>query len=489
MKKLIKYFSLTSISKDVLIYGYNFSLRTYLISIIAVLCSITLISLIFHIQPVYILCIASLGIILLPWLIRKKYTNNNRLKEFSDVDVYLHQMIYSFIRTPKIHTALTDTCAICDGKLKQLLKEALNELEYGMSECVYKDALDIIEKNYNCSRIRTLHRFLIEVETSGGSYKNALQVLLKDFDRWVKNIYQYEYELKIIKRDTTIGIFISIILSALTILSCSFLGSYSSNTTAITDNYVFQISSTIFLMLCILFYAYTQSHYGRDILNASDYDKRCAGYYDIAYNTSILKLIIKILPLILLFFAASVILLLYHHYLFAIYTIAAIVIFLIFPFFNRRTARKKVIANLRTSFSDWLRNVALNLQNKPLIASIEDSYDDCPYIIKRSLDSFIQDIEANPSDIRPYYEFLAEYNQTDIMSTVRTLYSVSELDQNGIDETINTLIQRNNELINKQTELDYKDQMSVYKFLEYIPAFLMASKLSIDMMLIISIYI
>ena len=148
-----------------------------------------------------------------------------------------------------------------------------------------------------------------------------------------------------------------------------------------------------------------------------------------------------------------------------------------------------MIANLRTSFSDWLRNVALNLQNKPLIASIEDSYNDCPYIIKRSLDSFIQDIEANPSDIRPYYEFLAEYNQTDIMSTVRTLYSVSELDQNGIDETINTLIQRNNELINKQTELDYKDQMSVYKFLEYIPAFLMASKLSIDMMLIISIYI
>ena len=52
------------------------------------------------------------------------------------------------------------------------------------------------------------------------------------------------------------------------------------------------------------------------------------------------------------------------------------------------------------------------------------------------------------------------------MSTVRTLYSVSELDEKGIDETISTLIQRNNELINKQTELDYKDRISVLKFME-----------------------
>ena len=34
MKKLIKYFSLTSISGDISEYGYSFSLRKYIISII-----------------------------------------------------------------------------------------------------------------------------------------------------------------------------------------------------------------------------------------------------------------------------------------------------------------------------------------------------------------------------------------------------------------------------------------------------------------------
>ena len=164
------------------------------------------------------------------------------------------------------------------------------------------------------------------------------------------------------------------------------------------------------------------------------------------------------------------------HYLIAVYTAIIIVTFLVFPVINKQNSKKRVIANLRNSFSDWLRNVALNLENKPLIAAIEDTYDDCPYIIKLSLDDFIRDIEANPSDIKPYYEFLSEY-------------SVSELDEKGIDETISTLIQRNNELINKQTELDYKDRISVLKFMEYIPVFFMALKMSVDMMLIISIYL
>lgn len=489
MKKLINYFSPHSLTSDISLYGYSFSLKTYIISIIAVISCITMISLIFQLQPVYILAIVLCGVIMLPWLIRKKYMNNHRLKEFSDVDIYLHQMVYSFIRNPKIHTALSDTYAVADGRLKKLIQEALDELEYSMSEYVYEEALGIIENNYQCSRIRTLHRFLISVETKGGRYKNALQVLLKDFDRWVKNIYEYEYELKLIKRDTTIGIFISIALSAITMFMCLVLNRYSTTSSDITYDYVFQISTAIFLILCILFYAYTQTHYGKDILNQTKKDTQCIKDYKNAYESHISSLIIKILPFIAIASALLVYTIIAKYYLIAVYTAIIIVTFLVFPVINKQNSKKRVIANLRNSFSDWLRNVALNLENKPLIAAIEDTYDDCPYIIKLSLDDFIRDIEANPSDIKPYYEFLSEYKQTDIMSTVRTLYSVSELDEKGIDETISTLIQRNNELINKQTELDYKDRISVLKFMEYIPVFFMALKMSVDMMLIISIYL
>lgn len=303
MKKLIKYFSLTSISGDISEYGYSFSLRKYIISIIGVTGCITLVGLIFKLKLKYILCIIICSLLILPLLIRKKYHNNHRMKEFSDVDIYLHQMVYSFIRTPKIHTALSDTYAIADGHLKALLKEALDELEYGMGDNVYYEALEIIEKNYNCSRIRTLHYFLINIETKGGRYKNALQVLLKDFDRWVKNIYQYEYELKIIKRDTTAGIFISIGLSLITMLMCSILNKYNTGSVSITNNYIFQLSSTVFLLLCIFFYAYTQTNYGSSLLNDSDKEEQSVRNYKLAYKTSISSVILHVLPLIIILIA------------------------------------------------------------------------------------------------------------------------------------------------------------------------------------------
>ena len=314
MKKLINYFSPHSLTSDISLYGYSFSLKTYIISIIAVISCITMISLIFQLQPVYILAIVLCGVIMLPWLIRKKYMNNHRLKEFSDVDIYLHQMVYSFIRNPKIHTALSDTYAVADGRLKKLIQEALDELEYSMSEYVYEEALGIIENNYQCSRIRTLHRFLISVETKGGRYKNALQVLLKDFDRWVKNIYEYEYELKLIKRDTTIGIFISIALSAITMFMCLVLNRYSTASSDITSDYIFQISTAIFLILCILFYAYTQTHYGKDILNQTKKDTQCIKDYKNAYESHISSLIIKILPFIAIASALLVYTIIAKHY-------------------------------------------------------------------------------------------------------------------------------------------------------------------------------
>lgn len=314
-------------------------------------------------------------------------------------------------------------------------------------------------------------------------------MLLKDFDRWVKNIYQYEYELKIIKRDTTAGIFISIGLSLITMLMCSILNKYNTGSVSITSNYIFQLSSTVFLLLCIFFYAYTQTNYGSSLLNDSDKEKQSVRNYKLAYKTSISSVILHVLPLIIILIAILIFMIIKKKYLITAYISLAVLAILSYPFINKRRAKKQVINNLRSCFSDWLRNVAINLENKPLIASIEDTYDDCPYLIRLSLDNFIRDIEADPSDIKPYYEFLSEYKQTDIMATIRTLYSVSELDEKGIDETISTLIQRNNDLINKQTELSYKDKESILKFMEYIPVFFMAMKMSVDMMLIITLYL
>ncbi|MBS6329660.1 MAG: hypothetical protein KH425_08955, partial [Prevotella bivia] len=60
--------------------------------------------------------------------------------------------------------------------------------------------------------------------------------------------------------------------------------------------------------------------------------------------------------------------------------------------------------------------------------------------MKEPLEKFIYDIELNPSDIKPYYEFLSEFNVMDIQSAVRMLYSIGDLDKDSMNQTINALV-------------------------------------------------
>ena len=170
MKRLIRYFSGRSVIKDISAYGYDFSMKKYILAITTGLLVIFGISMIYGLKPVCVIITGLVSISVIPGIIRKRYYNNNRLKKFMDVDIYLHQMAYSFMRNPKIYTALEDTGKIAGGTLGRVIEQAMDELEYGMGEDVYANALYIIEKEYNCSRIRTLHKFIIGIEKRGGRY-------------------------------------------------------------------------------------------------------------------------------------------------------------------------------------------------------------------------------------------------------------------------------------------------------------------------------
>ena len=140
-------------------------------------------------------------------------------------------------------------------------------------------------------------------------------------------------------------------------------------------------------------------------------------------------------------------------------------------------------------FSDWLRDVALNLQEEPLMVAIENTYDTCPVVIKESLEKFIYEMESNPSDVELYYNFMSDFKLPDISSMVRTLYSLSELEPERADDAINSLIKRNYELMDKHEADKNKDEISTMKFAEYIPTIFVSFKIAVDMMLVVAEYL
>ena len=83
-------------------------MKKYILAITTGLLVIFGISMIYGLKPVCVIITGLVSISVIPGIIRKRYYNNNRLKKFMDVDIYLHQMAYSFMRNPKIYTALVD---------------------------------------------------------------------------------------------------------------------------------------------------------------------------------------------------------------------------------------------------------------------------------------------------------------------------------------------------------------------------------------------
>ena len=443
----------------------------------------------YRLQPIWIFMVMAAGILCIPAVTAAYFSGKEKKKKFHDVDVYIHQMIYSFERQPKILTALEDTLKVTDHKMKNCIIAAIQEMQYGTTKDVYRMALKNIEKEYACSRITTLHTFLTQVEEKGGEYKSSLEILRCDADHWVKRVYQFQEEIRRIKQTTAIGVVLSFLMASVSVLVTYICENTSEIRLDITHEPLYQVVSCTFLILCMMYYTYMQIRHDCDWLVKQRSDKAAERDYQMAFHTDLKKLHRSLIPILVIMAGISGILAYYGWYLWcAVAAVCGIYLWIV-PQINRQAALKRLKKDLYYSFADWLRDVALNLSEESLAMAIEDTYDTAPVIMKESLEQFIYAIEENPSDVTPYYSFLNQFEVTDISSSVRILYSLSENDAQSIDTTIKTLLTRNYELMNQYETADNADHISIMRFSEYIPTFFVAVKVAADMLLVITNYL
>lgn len=508
--------SFKNLTREINGYGFSYSLKKYLITIFITFGSIVALGFVFKLWPVFIVMIAVMALLCVPFIIRAQFRFLYKQKQFSDIDVYLHQMIASFQKSSKIITALEDTYSIADGELKIVVGKALEILNAGVSATVYEDAFFVIEKAYPCERICSLHKFLLSVEKNGGNFKTSLNVLLSDIDRYVKRVYKHQEDIKLFKRDMGIGLVLAVCMGTATVLISSVFGGNSSLKISmdIKGNIVYQIASFIFFACCICYFLYVQLHYKCEWVTYNRTDKQILKDYRIVFGNENSRIRMLSIPFIVTFIVAAVILFLSKDlvcnivaaallltkaqvkqqvYLGCNIIAAVLVVFAVWcvfiPGLDKKGARKRITEDLYNAFSEWLRDVSINLQAEPLQVAIRDTYDTCPVIMKPSLEIFIQQITEDPTDVEPYYLFLKEFNIMDIQATVRMLYSFTEIKGSEVDETINTLIERNYSILDKHDELNEKTKASMRGFAYYIPMLFAVGKLSVDMLLMISTFL
>ena len=302
-------------------------------------------------------------------------------------------------------------------------------------------------------------------------------------------MYRYQEEIRKIKRDISVGIIISMVLAMLTTIMCNMLNMFSDKTVSITDSVAYQSAAVVFVILCMSFFTYTRKHYRFDWLGKSRTDKQIMYDYNIVFKSDVWRLTIKLLPVWLILIIAMAMLFIFDMKLPAVCMLAIIIVLVSTPFLQKKGAQRRVKNDLYLGFTEWLRELSVNLENKPLLSAVEDTYDCCPVIMKEPLEKFICDIENNPSDVMPYYGFLGEFGVIDIQAAVRMLYSIGELEQDSMSATINAIVRRNYELSDKAELTRYMDSTSMMRFSEYVPTFFVALKMAVDMMLVVTMYL
>lgn len=94
----------------------------------------------------------------------------------------MEQMLYAFQKTGKVLSALKEARETFEpGHMRDIMDESIGHLEAGHSyseKSVLRESLDIVEKEYECRKIKTLHELLISAEEYGGEADDSISLLL-----------------------------------------------------------------------------------------------------------------------------------------------------------------------------------------------------------------------------------------------------------------------------------------------------------------------
>lgn len=370
------------------------------------------------------------------------------LKKFKDVVLYMEQIIYSFKKQPKIRPALLDSQKISSPEMKEIIEEVVVNIDSAMTENIYEESLELIQDEYDCKRLRSLHEFIVKIENNGGEYESYINAMLEDIKEWSDRTLLFVKNVERVKRNVLISI-----LS--TLITCGFMAYLIPKEYQYTTHIVYQICSAAMIVVMLLAYFFIIKKLNIDWINEAPSlpDNMVIKYYMLVErgyeNQSNLK------------------------------------------FFERlsyKKAKKRLEDEISKVFPDWIREVAINIQNDTVQSAIERTYETAPLVLQRPVRKLLIDFEKYPVGIEPYDNFLKEFDLPDIKSSMKMFYSINELGKEQSDRQIGSIIDRNNKLTRQSEEMKNKDRIGIAGMFSAVPMLLGVIKIMIDMILMIIVF-
>lgn len=439
-----------NLAREVHVYGYHFSWKTHSAWILGALIGSGMLGLLFQLKAVFIVIIAAAISFVLPILVLDMYKRMYEQKRFSDVAAYMEQMLYSFQKTGKVTGALKETRELFhEGQMSQCVDAAICHMELGKPKSargVLAEGLELVEEQYGCAKLTTVHELLRTTETYGGSAEESVLLILQDIERWKKRKYQLQAEKKKFHADNVISIVVAVILCAVALYVLEAMQQMFGvgNTTNIFSIPVIQVSSTVFILLLLKILVKSTRELTEDWLNEPD-------VHDAAYILHSYELVTnyenkgegrrKIWPAAVLAVIATVSFI-WKWPVLAGAAMLALAGLLVYQKMVYHLAKKDVTEAMYLALPKWLIELMLLLQHNNVQIALMKSIDGAPAVLKSELELLRERMTQRPGELQTYIRFCQNFDLPEVGGCMKMLHAFSENGTGNLNVQMNQFLAR-----------------------------------------------
>ena len=399
-------------------------------------------------------------------------------QRFLDVSLYIDTLLYSFLKEKKIIRAFEDVKSTLEpGTMRDVVSKAIEHMMLTFDETqVFVDAMKIIEDEYKCNRIVSVHEFMAHAEYYGGDIEESAKILLEDKSAWerrvLRNIEERQRMFKQIILSVVMSVIISGIILYLPILNMD-----------ISSNIIVQILAVVLVIMDDMIILWGQKFLETDYLSIDllpddeKHAKKLEEYrkYNPAkgFKTSLLMAVIPtIITGYLLYKGRSWP---------AVVAMGITLVMLNQHRIGHRLMKKNLIAEVKSAFPKWLMDLALLIQSENVQVAIQKSREPVPVILKDEVELLVNRLEVEPESSSPYHRFLDCLKLPEINAAMGMLYAVSIGNSGSCGSQIDELITKNLELLDVSDTARLKDKTAGMYLLFLAPVITASFKLIVDM--------
>ena len=463
-------------------FGYKVSVKSLIGTFAMMVAGCIAAGYLFKLKPIGYIIVSAVAIMCTFSIIYQSYKARYEQKRFSDVSIYLEGMIYYFSSGITILDALILLLKLFpEGDMHDALEKAVNIIRTANVSNVDKAALDEIEKAYPVSRIRTLHKFMLQVQQNGGDTELGKKILLNDRKNWVDRTMEMQAAKKNFRTDTVIVLAIVTFMNLCVLYIPLYIKQFDIDIARYT---LVQITSVILLCANIAIYTHVNSFMSRNWLDEKKEktDEECKKIYDNYFNNNKRRDIITATICSVVTIIVSIVVFINVHSPFVFAVAAVLILFFIkSPALGKKEVKKQIQRMIEMYYPSWLLQVSLYLATENVPVAMTKSYEDAPGIIKPALYKMLKALDAEPASVEPYNNFLSEFDVKEVDESMTALYSLSQSEGGDIEDEFSNLIKRNNELTNKAEKLKNEDKLFLMQLNMYLPSAVCCMKMLGDL--------